>query len=144
MSSDTIRLIAEFFAACVGTIAFALLFQVPRKYYLYCGIAGACGWICYKLIIPYTTEPVSIFFCNRARHHSVAQLRGIQALPGDGLSDRRNLSAGAGKRHLLDRLLRGDKRSGAGRRKRVSDIQRCGGDRARHSPRLRIPAELVP
>ena len=27
--SDTIRLIAEFFAACVGTIAFALLFQVP-------------------------------------------------------------------------------------------------------------------
>ena len=31
--SDTIRLIAEFFAACVGTIAFALLFQVPRKYY---------------------------------------------------------------------------------------------------------------
>ena len=30
--SDTIRLIAEFFAACVGTIAFALLFQVPRKY----------------------------------------------------------------------------------------------------------------
>ena len=48
------------------------------------------------------------------------------------------------QRHLLDRLLRGDKRSGAGRRKRVSDIQRCGGDRARHSPRLRIPAELVP
>ena len=62
MSSDTIRLIAEFFAACVGTIAFALLFQVPRKYYLYCGVAGACGWICYKLILPYTTEPVSIFF----------------------------------------------------------------------------------
>ena len=43
--SDTIRLIAEFFAACVGTIAFALLFQVPRKYYLYCGLAGACGRI---------------------------------------------------------------------------------------------------
>ena len=62
--SDTIRLIAEFFAACVGTIAFALLFQVPRKYYLYCGLAGACGWICYKLILPHTTEPVSIFFAT--------------------------------------------------------------------------------
>lgn len=62
--SDTIRLIAEFFAACVGTIAFALLFQVPRKYYLYCGIAGACGWICYKLFLPHTTEPVSIFFAT--------------------------------------------------------------------------------
>ena len=62
--SDTIRLIAEFFAACVGTIAFALLFQVPRKYYLYCGLAGACGWICYKLFLPHTTEPVSIFFAT--------------------------------------------------------------------------------
>ena len=29
--SDTIRLIAEFFAACVGTIAFALLFQVAAE-----------------------------------------------------------------------------------------------------------------
>ena len=62
--SEAIRLIAEFFAACAGTIAFALLFQVPRKYYLYCGLAGACGWICYKLILPYTTEPVSIFFAT--------------------------------------------------------------------------------
>ena len=113
MSSDTIRLIAEFFAACVGTIAFALLFQVPRKYYLYCGIGG-------RLRLDLLQTDPSVYdgagldlFCNRARHHSVAQLRGIQALPGDGLSDRRNLSAGAGKRHLLDRLLRGDKRSGA-------------------------------
>lgn len=61
--SDTIRLIAEFFAACVRTIAFALLFQVPRKY-SYCGLAGACGWICYKLILPHATEPVSIFFAT--------------------------------------------------------------------------------
>lgn len=30
--SDTIRLIAEFFAACVGTIAFALLFQIGRAH----------------------------------------------------------------------------------------------------------------
>ena len=26
--------------------------------------AAACGWICYKLILPYTTEPVSIFFAT--------------------------------------------------------------------------------
>ena len=73
--SETIRLIAEFFAACIGTIAFALLFQVPRKYYLYCGIAGACGWICYKLILPYTTEPVSIFFATyEAMREAVSKL----------------------------------------------------------------------
>ena len=50
--SDTIRLIAEFFAACVGTIAFALLFQGPRKYYLYCGLAGGCGRVCFKKFFP--------------------------------------------------------------------------------------------
>lgn len=77
--SETIRLIAEFFAACIGTIAFALLFQVPRKYYLYCGIAGACGWICYKLILPYTTElypsflqPCSSLFCRAASRYTSA------------------------------------------------------------------------
>ena len=140
MSSDTIRLIAEFFAACVVCAV------VPGSAEIL-SVLRHCGRLRLDLL---QTDP-SVYdgagldlFCNRARHHSVAQLRGIQALPGDGLSDRRNLSAGAGKRHLLDRLLRGDKRSGAGRRKRVSDIQRCGGDRARHSPRLRIPAELVP
>ena len=65
--SDTIRLIAEFFAACVGTIAFALLF-----------------------------------------HPSVAQLCGVQALPGNGISDCGYFPAGAGKRHLLDCFLRGN------------------------------------
>ena len=87
--SDTIRLIAEFFAACVGTIAFALLFQVPRKYYLY-DRAGIH------------------LFCNGARHPSVAQLCGVQALPGNGISDCGYFPAGAGKRHLLDCFLRGN------------------------------------
>ena len=87
MSSDTIRLIAEFFAACVGTIAFALLFQVPRKYYLYCGIGGRLRLDLLQ------TDPSAYdragvhLFCNRARHHSVAQLCGVQALPGNGISD---------------------------------------------------------
>lgn len=78
--SDTIRLIAEFFAACVGTIAFALLFQVPRKYYLYCGLAGACGWICYKLILPHTTEPVSIFLQRCSSSFCRAVLRCTSAV----------------------------------------------------------------
>ena len=104
--SDTIRLIAEFFAACVGTIAFALLFQVPRKYYLYCGLAGACGWICYKLILPHTTEPVSIFFATVL---VILLSRSFaQALPGNGISDCGYFPAGAGKRHLLDCFLRGN------------------------------------
>lgn len=45
------RLIPEFFAAYAGTIAFALLFQVPKQYYGYCGLTGACGWFFYELTL---------------------------------------------------------------------------------------------
>ena len=30
--------------AFVGTIAFALLFGVPRKYFISCGLIGGAGW----------------------------------------------------------------------------------------------------
>lgn len=47
----SVHLIFEFLTAFVGTIAFALLFQVPNEYYVNCGLAGGCGWICYKLLL---------------------------------------------------------------------------------------------
>lgn len=37
-------------AAGVGTVAFALLFGVPRKYYIHCGIIGGAGWLLYSLL----------------------------------------------------------------------------------------------
>lgn len=42
-------MITQIFAAAVGTIAFSILFSVPRKYYPYCGVIGACGWLVYLL-----------------------------------------------------------------------------------------------
>lgn len=47
----SVHLIFEFLTAFVGTIAFALLFQVPKEYYVNCGLAGSCGWVCYKLLL---------------------------------------------------------------------------------------------
>lgn len=47
----SVHLIFEFLTAFVGTIAFALLFQVSKEYYVNCGLAGGCGWICYKLLL---------------------------------------------------------------------------------------------
>ena len=47
----SVHLIFEFLTAFVGTIAFALLFQVPKEYYVNCGLAGGCGWVCYKLLL---------------------------------------------------------------------------------------------
>ena len=37
----------EILAAAAGTFAFSVLFGVPGKYYPFCGIIGASGWIVY-------------------------------------------------------------------------------------------------
>lgn len=60
----SVRLIGEFFAAYIGTIAFALLFQVPKKYYGYCGLIGGCGWLCYKLLVPYSAAFTATFLAT--------------------------------------------------------------------------------
>lgn len=44
-----LHLLLECLAAGVGTVAFALLFQAPRTYYLPCGLIGGAGWLCYRL-----------------------------------------------------------------------------------------------
>lgn len=44
-------MILELISAAVGTVAFSLLFGVPRKFYLYCGGIGAAGWLMYKLML---------------------------------------------------------------------------------------------
>lgn len=40
---------AQICAAMVGTVAFSLLFGVPRKYYPWCGLIGGAGWAVYAL-----------------------------------------------------------------------------------------------
>ena len=42
-------MISQVFAAMMGTIAFSLLFGVPRKYYIWCGLIGGAGWAVYVL-----------------------------------------------------------------------------------------------
>ena len=37
-------------AAFVGTVGFSALFGVPRRFYLYCGLAGMAGWAVYLLV----------------------------------------------------------------------------------------------
>lgn len=57
----TVRDIFEFFAAAVGTAAFALLFQVPHKYFLACGTIGGCGWVLYKFMLQFMSSPLAAF-----------------------------------------------------------------------------------
>ena len=60
----TFRLLIEFIAAFAGTVAFALLFSVPKRYYGFCGLIGGSGWICYQLFLLFCSIPVSTFFAG--------------------------------------------------------------------------------
>ncbi len=44
----------QIMAAMIGTVAFAILFGVPRRYYLFSGICGTIGWLFYILMRQYT------------------------------------------------------------------------------------------
>lgn len=48
----------QLFSAFAGTAAFAVLFGVPRKHYIACGIVGMLGWLVYLLIVRFT--PMSV------------------------------------------------------------------------------------
>lgn len=51
-------------AAVTGTISFSVLYGVPRKYYLYCGLIGGAGWLVYCLWEPGSSPPEAALFAT--------------------------------------------------------------------------------
>ena len=43
------HILVNILCSFVGTIAFAVLFNVPRRFYLCCGLTGTAGWMLYVL-----------------------------------------------------------------------------------------------
>jgi len=43
-------MIGTVIAAAIGTVAFSVLFSVPRRNYPLCGIIGGVGWLVYMLL----------------------------------------------------------------------------------------------
>ena len=43
-------MIAQIVAAFIATVAFSVIYHTPKKYYLFCGITGAAGWLLYCLL----------------------------------------------------------------------------------------------
>ena len=128
----SVHLIFEFLTAFVGTIAFALLFQVPKEYYVNCGLAGGCGWICYKLLLAGCGLFGSTFFATVLVVFLSRLSAGSAPLSGDDLSRCRHLPAGSGSRDLLDCLLCRDGSAGQSFRPWIPDFEDRGGDRAWH------------
>ena len=65
-ASETAGMFVQLPAAFIGTMAFAVLFGVPRRYYLDCGFCGMVGWLLYLILVRYTglSVPIVVFFAT--------------------------------------------------------------------------------
>ena len=73
-SSFAVQLVAAF----LGTVSFAALFGVPRKYYFDAGFCGTIGWLLYLILSRYTTmTPAEVLFCATALVTLTALLQSI-------------------------------------------------------------------
>lgn len=52
----------QILAAVIGTVAFSVLYSVPRAYYPHCGFTGGAGWLVYCLLISKSSAPEATFF----------------------------------------------------------------------------------
>jgi uncharacterized membrane protein YjjB (DUF3815 family) len=46
-------MLIQVLGAALAVIAFAIIYSVPKKYLLYCGIAGGGGWVVYLLFVEF-------------------------------------------------------------------------------------------
>ena len=56
-----ITIIANLACSFIGTIAYAVMFQVPKRFYIGCGITGATGWMVYKFFSLYCSAATASF-----------------------------------------------------------------------------------
>lgn len=57
-------MIANMLCSFVGTIAFSILFNVPAKYYKYCGFTGMVGWMCLYFCSDVIKGPLATFLAT--------------------------------------------------------------------------------
>lgn len=76
--SFTAQLLVQVLVAFVGTYSFAILFGVPRAFYLPAGLVGMMGWLVYMIIMRYT--PAGAFASTFVAATVVAFLSRFSAL----------------------------------------------------------------
>ncbi len=60
------ELVINVFAPFVGTVAYVILFNVPRRYYISCGITGTVGWLVYQFTLTAVSASTASFFAALA------------------------------------------------------------------------------
>ena len=64
---QTSGFVVQLVAAYLGTMSFAVLFGVPRRYYIDAGICGTLGWLLYLILTRYSSfSPVETMFTATA------------------------------------------------------------------------------
>ncbi|MGI6107410.1 MAG: threonine/serine exporter family protein [Lachnospiraceae bacterium] len=53
-------MIGQISASLIGTMAFSVLFGVPKRYCLMCGAIGMVGWVVYLLLEPFVNNTFAI------------------------------------------------------------------------------------
>lgn len=46
----------------MGTLGYAVLYNIPARFYLSCGITGTFGWLTYLLFVDVTSPAIASFF----------------------------------------------------------------------------------
>ncbi len=60
-----LKMIIQTLAASLGTVAFCVLYRVPKKYFLDCGFVGMVEWIAYLLVNNlFENEALAVFFAT--------------------------------------------------------------------------------
>lgn len=54
--------LANMLCSFLGTISFSILFNVPGRFYVCCGLTGMAGWICYQLVVGVASISTATFF----------------------------------------------------------------------------------
>lgn len=57
----TVNVLANMFCAFLGTTAFSVLYNVPRRFYVCCGLTGMSGWLCYLICNNWAAASTSAF-----------------------------------------------------------------------------------
>lgn len=55
-------MIQNIICSFLGTVAFSVVFNVPRRFYMYCGLTGMTGWLTYCLLVQHMSPTLSTFF----------------------------------------------------------------------------------
>lgn len=55
-------MIQQIICSFVGTIAFSIMFNVSRRFYVYCGLTGVAGWVTYCLLVSHISPALATFF----------------------------------------------------------------------------------